>query len=737
MSADTFPRQYARTRRLSLGEPRSHTITTNGSRLLFLRSRGGSDPVTCLWAIDVDTTTNTLSDERLVADPLTIDATGEHALPAAERSRRERMREQADGITAYAIDSTGEHAVFALSGRLYIVGTAPSAAPPSSLVAAEGAFDPRLSPNGRSVAYIADGQLRITAADGSAHERLLTGDHNSGHHNSGHHNSDDITWGVADFVASEELNRFRGYWWSPDSTTLAVARVDNSPVENWWIADPANPDRPPVAHRYPAAGTANADVSLWLVRAEAGHFTQVAWNAELFPYLVAVSWSDQGLVMVVMDRAQRRQQTMTVDLDGATTTVVDERDDAWVELVPGTPALLSAARLVSTIDTHDTHALATQETPLGPLTPLTPANLQVRRMVDVDDRRVVFTANASAPVADLAVPADPACTSVLWWPLSMRTPIVVAGGVYDPGMHDAIAIGDTVVVRSASLHRLRADHRILRVIDGQVHELGTIPNLAESALVEPRPVFLRAGPRGLPVAVLLPSTPVPDGHTLPVLMDPYGGPHAQRVLASRNAFATSQWLADQGFVVVVVDGRGTPGLGPVFEREVLGDLATPVLEDQIIGLQCAAEGFPQMDLSRVAIRGWSFGGFLAALAVLRRPDVFHAAVVGAPVTDWRLYDTAYTERYLGDPTVQPDVYERSSLLADAPNLTRPMMLIHGLADDNVVSAHTLRLSSALLAAGRPHEVLPLTGVTHMTPQEVVAENLLLLQVDFLRRALKL
>ncbi len=730
MSADTFPRQYARTRRLSLGEPRSATITANGSRLTFLRSRGGSDPVTCLWAIDVDTNTNTLSAERLVADPLiidAIDATSDHELPAAELARRERMREQADGITAYALDSTGEQAVFTLSGRLYIVATSPSAAPPRPLAAVDGAFDPRLSPNAKSVAYIADGRLRITPADASPNERLLIGENNS----------DDITWGVADFIAAEELNRFRGYWWSPDSTTVAVARVDNSPVDQWWIADPANPDRPPVPHRYPAAGTANADVSLWLVRAEDGQRTQVAWDAKSHPYLVAVSWSHQGLVMVVMDRAQRHQQTMTVDLDGTTATVVDEVDNAWVELVPGTPVLFGAGCLVSAIDTNDTHALATQETPLGPPTTMTPAHLQVRRLVDVDNQRAVLTVNASGPVAGLTIPVDPACVAVLWWPLDKQAPIVVAGGIDDPGMHDAAALGDIVVVRSASVHRLRADHRILRVIDGQVRELGTIPNLSESALVDPRPVFLRAGPRQLPVAVLLPSTPVPDGHTWPVLMDPYGGPHAQRVVASRNAFATSQWLADQGFVVVVVDGRGTPGLGPVFEREVLGDLATPVLEDQIIGLHCAAEAFPQMDLSRVAIRGWSFGGYLAALAVLRRPDVFHAAVAGAPVTDWRLYDTAYTERYLGDPTVQPDVYERSSLLSDAPNLTRPMMLIHGLADDNVVSAHTLRLSSALLAAGRPHEVLPLTGVTHMTPQEVVAENLLLLQVDFLSRTLNL
>ncbi len=151
----------------------------------------------------------------------------------------------------------------------------------------------------------------------------------------------------------------------------------------------------------------------------------------------------------------------------------------------------------------------------------------------------------------------------------------------------------------------------------------------------------------------------------------------------------------------------------------------------------AAARFADLDTGRVAIRGWSFGGYLSALAVLRRPDVFHAAVAGAPVTDWRLYDTHYTERYLGLPDELPQVYEQSSLLAGAPQLSRPLLFIHGLADDNVVVAHTLRMSSALLAAGRPHRVLPLSGVTHMTPQEEVAENLLLLQVDFLRETLEM
>ena len=160
--------------------------------------------------------------------------------------------------------------------------------------------------------------------------------------------------------------------------------------------------------------------------------------------------------------------------------------------------------------------------------------------------------------------------------------------------------------------------------------------------------------------------------------------------------------------------------GAAWERAVRGDLATPVLEDQLTALAELADLHPQLDLSRVGIRGWSFGGYLAALAVLRRPDVFHAAVAGAPVTEWGLYDTHYTERYLGDPRVEPANYERSDLTPIAERLERPLLLVHGMADDNVVMAHTLRLSRALLEAGRPHRVVPLSGVTHMTPQETVA-----------------
>jgi dipeptidyl-peptidase-4 len=222
-------------------------------------------------------------------------------------------------------------------------------------------------------------------------------------------------------------------------------------------------------------------------------------------------------------------------------------------------------------------------------------------------------------------------------------------------------------------------------------------------------------------------------------MDPYGGPAAQRVLKTAGIFMASQWFAEQGFAVIVADGRGTPGRSPSWDRTIAGDFATPALADQVVALEAAAERFADLDTSRVAMRGWSHGGYLSALAVLRRPDVFHAGIAGAPVTDWRLYDTHYTERYLGDPASNPAAYEVSSVTGDPERAVktqvRPLLIIHGLADDNVFVAHSLRLSSALLAAGYPHQVLPLSGITHMTSQETVAENMLLLQVAFLKEAL--
>jgi dipeptidyl-peptidase-4 len=692
--ADTFPRQHARTQRFTLGAPRDITVSADGERVMFLRSSSGTDPVNALWVRDVADGT-----ERLVGDPRTLlNEDSDDDLPLLERARRERAREGAGGITSYATDAAGKVAAFALGGRMFVAGLLTGLA--RSLDVAGPVFDPRPDPTARRIAYASGRLLCIGELDGTW--RVLAGGDPT--------EADTVSWGSADFIAAEEMHRFRGYWWSPDGNTIAACRVDTSPVDEWVIADPANPERPAKTVRYPSAGTNNATVSLHLLGLN-GSRTDVDWDHEFFPYITSVEWSRAGLIMAVQARDQRGTMTLKIDeITGETEVLAHDYDDAWVELVPGVPRLLPDGTLVSAADRDGARRLMVDDQPV------TPVDLQVRAVLQADAESILFQAN----------PIDDATSLHVW---RRSTDGTLTALTDEPGIHTLTERGGTSVARSATLGEPGATHLV-------AHSSGTartLESFAETPLVTPNVQFFRSDVTGLTSALLLPHDH--DGSLLPVLLDPYGGPHALRVQNSFNAFVASQWFADQGFAVLVTDNRGTPGRGSVWERAVHGDLATAPLDDQIEALQFVAKKTAVLDRRRVAIRGWSFGGYLAALAVLRRPDVFHAAIAGAPVTEWRLYDTHYTERYLGDPNVSAGQYAASSLLPLACDLKRPLLLIHGLADDNVVAAHTLQLSSALLAAGKRHEVLPLAGVTHMTPQEQVAENLLLHQLDFLRRSL--
>jgi dipeptidyl-peptidase 4 len=683
----SYPRQSARTRRFTLGEPRSFTVCGDGKRVLFLRALSGTDARTGLWALEPS------GEERLVVDPMALGDSDD--VPPEERARRERARETASGVVAYAADASGRLVSFAVSGEVWVLDLDDGA--PRRLDVAVPAFDPRPDPTGKRVAYVHGRQLRVAGADGTGDAVVAASE------------EDTVSWGRAEFVAAEEMDRLRGYWWSPDGGSLLVARVDEAPVPTWWIADPAHPDRPPTEVRYPVAGGANADVSLHLVRLDGGT-TDVQWDRAAFPYVAAVIWAEGHPPLVtVQTRDQRTVRVLAVDTgDGSTTTRHEDHDDTWVEIFPGVPAWCGD-RIVRIADRDGARRLFADDEPV------TPPALYLRSVVGADDDAVVFTGSED----------DSTQVHVYRWD---------DGGVHrltdDDGVHGATYGGGTTVLSSSGMGHHGQRHRVA----GPRGER-PVRSVAETPSLTPEVRLLELGERRLRAGLLLPR-----GHRrgtpLPVLMDPYGGPHAQRVLSARRIWLEPQWLADQGFAVLVVDGRGTPGRDPGWERSVSRDVASRVLDDQVDALRAAKDVEPDLDLDRVGIRGWSFGGFLAALAVLRRPDVFHAAVAGAPVTDWALYDTHYTERYLGTPESDPDAYRQCSLLDDAASLSRPLLLIHGLADDNVTAANTLLLSQRLTEAGRMHTVLPLTGVTHMTPQESVAENLLELQVEFLHRALR-
>ncbi|MFF6993395.1 prolyl oligopeptidase family serine peptidase [Streptomyces sp. NPDC008313] len=716
--AHSFPRRQARTQRFTLGAPRAFTVSPDGSRVVFLRSRSGTDRANQLWVLDIGADGD--GGERVAADPQALLGGASERLSAQERARRERSREGGAGIVGYATDSAVELASFALSGRLFAAelraGTARELRVPGPVI------DPRPSPDGRFVAYVTGGSLRVVGADGTQDRALAEPEAKT------------VTYGLAEFVAAEEMARSRGFWWSPDSERLLVARADDAPVRRWWISDPAHPERDPQQVAYPAAGTDNADVRLFVMGLD-GKRTEVLWDRARYPYLARVHWSAAGAPLVLVQaRDQRSQLFLAVDPDtGATRMVHADEDPQWLDLFPGVPCWSPGGQLVRIADEGGARVLAFGDRPLtGP-------QLHVRAVLDVSDDDVLVSASAGEAAA------APEIGEVHVYRVNE---LGVERVSQEPGVHSAVRSGGVTVLVSAVPERPGTQVRLVREAgrtasgtpSGGAAKAATIASYAEDPGLSPRVTLTEGGARRVPCALLLPHDYAEGDGPLPVLLDPYGGPHGQRVLAAHNPYLTSQWFADQGFAVLVADGRGMPGRSPAWEKAVKNDLLAVVLDDQIHALHALAERFP-LDLGRVAIRGWSFGGYLAGAAVLRRPDVFHAAVVGAPVTDQRLYDTHYTERYLGDPRVQPEVYAANSLVDDdglvgAAEPARPMMIVHGLADDNVVVAHSLRLSSALLAAGRPHEVLPLSGVTHMTPQEQVAENLLLLQVDFLKRSLK-
>ncbi|MEO6570268.1 MAG: DPP IV N-terminal domain-containing protein, partial [Ilumatobacteraceae bacterium] len=505
--ADTFPRQYARTQRLTLGEPRDLTITHGGSTVVFARSRGGSDPVNCLWSIDIASGV-----ETLLADPVELlaDVAADRTdLPPEERARRERLREGAGGVTAYSLSDDGRRATFALAGLLFVTDLATAA---SSHVPVTGTvFDPRLSPDGERIAYVQGPALWSTDLRGNA--TLVASEAGV---------VSTVRWGSADFVAAEEMGRHRGHWWGPDSRVLAVCRVDDAPVPEWFISDPADPSVAPVAVRYPSAGSPNPVVTLHLCRVDGSAPIDVTWDGDALPYLAKVQWNAHGLAITVQRRDQRSVEVRRVDpVTGSTTPVWVDHDDAWVELVPGTGVFVDASRVVVCADRDGARRLVVG----GDV--VSPADIQVRGVVDADADRVVVVGN---PIDDATV------QHVYRWRAGSFEALTDV-----PGVHTAVASGDTTVIRTATLDQPRGQWMLPN---------GTpLPSVAERPLVRPL-VTIRPHHGGTPaIAVLFPTDH--GGGPLPVLLDPYGGPHAQRTVQASQAFFTSQWFADQGFAVVV------------------------------------------------------------------------------------------------------------------------------------------------------------------------------------------
>lgn len=678
----------AATRLYTLGAPRHAEPTPDGRSVLFLRS-GPRDTRLQLLKFDLAT-------RKLVE--LARPATTPEPLSVEEKARRERARMTLTGITDFAVSRDGGTVLASQADRLIRIDLPGGQSHP---VPGAGWIAPRLSPDGRFAAAVRDNDLHVVDLSTGLDRALTSG------------GSDTLTHGLAEFAAAEELDRPDGSWWSPDSATLLYEQADMSGVEKHFVADPEHPAAPPVEFRYPRAGTSNARVRLGLVARDGGPTRWVDWDSTAFPYLVRVVWPEGGgkLSLVVLNRAQTEQRVLAVDpATGHASTLLSETDPAWISISPGAswksralPHWLPDGSGFLWATEHDDRWRLELRHADGTLDhAVTGPDLPFLSLDDLDAR-------AGTDTATVTVTANPDRLGSALYRISLRTgavsPVAVA-----PGLHDASFAGEGHAIFTDTFNGADGT-QATRVRDEAGHELATLPSLAETPPILPRVEFTTAGARKLDALIIRPQAFMP-GRRYPVILSVYAGPGFKQVLRNPRHYLEDRCLADRGFVVVSLDGRGTPGRGHDWERATKGNLIDLPLHDQIDGLQALGRRFPEMDLSRVGVTGWSFGGYFTAMATIRRPDVFQAGVAGAPVVDFADYDTTYTERYLGTPQDDPEGYRASNVLTYAASLSRPLLLMHGLTDDNVYFQNTVKLTQALITAGRPYDLLLLPG-THL------------------------
>ncbi|VTR98786.1 dipeptidyl peptidase iv : Peptidase, S9B (Dipeptidyl peptidase IV) subfamily OS=Myxococcus xanthus (strain DK 1622) GN=MXAN_6038 PE=4 SV=1: DPPIV_N: Peptidase_S9 [Tuwongella immobilis] len=716
-------RLFAETRGFLSGRPVKAKPSPDGQSVLFLRgeAKGGKLKLYEFRLANRET--------RELLTPETVLQGAEETLSAEERARRERMRLVAGGFTDYQFDPTnGDQLLLPLSGKLYLFTR--STRKVRELKTGPGVLiDPKWSPTGKQIAYVRDHDVRLYDLASDQEWTVTTGGTEAKPH------------GEAEFVAQEEMGRLTGYWFSPDGTQIVFEEYDTAGVETWYVADASKPDRAPQTQFYPRPGKANVRVRVGIADLPtAEDLTSKApkwieWNTlpgeegQTFPYLANVIWSKHGpLTLVLQTRRQDRKRFVSVDPKSGALAVYDRShtDAAWTNLRSDEPRFLPGGTYLHVLEVANGDELRESKI-TGEHRPIVPATLGLHEIevVAVRGERIFFQATKSPGQMHLFQVTRPTN-----WSESAATPTPLSHGEGMFGM--TLSKDASFWVESCTTLR-QMPTLTVRNADGTA--LGVLPSVAIEPPFQPNVTVQKLGDGlGYYTAIVRPQN-FQSGKKYPVLVDVYGGPRHITVLHGMRAWLRDQWLADQGFIVVAVDNRGTPGRGRDWERAVYRKFGSVPLEDQVAGLAALGKSFPELDLQRVGIVGWSFGGYMSAQAVLKRPDVFHAAVAGAPVTDWEDYDTHYTERYMGLLPEDQAAYADGSLLPAAKSLKRPLLLVHGTADDNVYFRHSLRLADALFKNGQDFDVLPLAAQTHMVADPLATERLWIRISQFFRKQL--
>lgn len=634
----------------------------------------------------------------------------EDKLSLEEKLRRERSRTRGLGITKYAWARDADRIVVPSLGDVYVIDGLDAA--PRKVVDTEGqpALDVQLSRDGQTLTYVHDNEVFMVSAEGESRPKQLT----RGARGTGKTN------GVAEYIAQEEMGRSRGNWLSHDGQWLAYAQVDETHIPEFRIMHQGSDAVGPSAqenHRYPFAGAENAKVSLYVTRISGAKPIRVDLDTVFGPdaYLARVNWLTNGsLTAQVQNREQTELRLVDVSLrTGKVTPIVTEKSESWINLHHMYRPLEKAhegreGQFIWASERTGFMHLYLYEADGRELRALTSGPYQVDAIagVDEDASKVYFKATRDGVT-------ESHLYEVGFDGKGLRKI------TQQPGMH-AVALDKTFVHYIDAYSSIDHPKRIeLRRLDDNrlIHTLHDVedPRIEELALRPPRLVTVQSRDgETLYAAIYRPDEKVHGPGPYPTMVSVYGGPHAQKVQNEWDMTVDmrAQFLRQQGYLVFKLDNRGSARRGLAFESKLQHDMGNIELRDQVDGVHWLVEQNLAI-ADRVGMFGWSYGGYMSAMAVARAPETFRVGVAGAPVSHWDGYDTHYTERYMGTPESNPKGYEDSAVMTHVPKMQGSLLLVHGLIDENVHFRHTARLINALIAENKDFELDLYPDARHM------------------------
>lgn len=689
---------------------RSPQISPDGHFVAYLRSKDSNKDRLDLWAYDI-----ARHEHRLLVDSALLDPQ-EHVLSAEEEARRERQRTSSlSGIVEYEFSPDSRYLLVPVGGDLYVYDLQAKPEKAVRRLTSGGRYetDAHFSPHGTYVSFIRDQNLVVYDL-ATATERPITSD-----------GGGTLSYGTAEFIAQEEMSRTTGYWWSPDEKSIAFTKVDESPVAAVDRFEIYADSVKVIKQRYPAAGTPNAIVQLFVQKlaAPAGSAAvkiDLGSNPDI--YLARVNWLAHSSSLAVQ-RQSRNQKTLTLlkadAASGKTTELLSEHSDTWVDLHDELTFLTRSPRFIWASSRSGFKHLYLYDLDGKLIRPLTSGEWQVtadseatRAIAGVDEARgiVYFMANLESPLERhlYSISLNDAHS----------TPQRITA---DVGWHAVTMSKDSKVFLDTFSTPDRPPSLTLRSADGKM-----LAALVPNELTPGHPYApyqsehlptefgtLKAGDgETLYYQIIKPRDLVP-GKRYPVVVDVYGGPGVQKVQRSWGGSAGlfRQYLAQHGYIVFTLDNRGSAGRGVKFKTALYHHMGSVEVQDQVAGANFL-KTLPYVDPGRIAVFGWSYGGYMALMCMMQAPDVFAAGVAGAPVTDWRLYDTHYTEQFMGTPQENAAGYTASSVMTYANQLRGPLLIMHGMADDNVLFTHSTALFKRLQDLDKQFDVMTYPGSKH-------------------------